>query len=377
VPTTGIVHQIDPRHPVYGGIETCIEGIVRYAPPGEMLILVGADRGGDRTIPLGTVEWYERDGRRVGFLPVATLARSGRSGWVPETARLVAGLVRFRRAVRESTDTLQVHRSETGAVVALILGALPRVQCIHGDSDRALRHPSVSYWRFLRSLHLAVERWSVKRARHTFVFSKSGAHRLQLVSPEVSYLPTWYDPSLVLVRTEPRRDHGARVLWVGRFEEEKDPLLALGTLRAFVAGADDRVAVMVGDGSLLAAVRAACSDETRVSFRGSLAPREVAQEMADADILLMTSRFEGSPVVMNEALAAGTPVVCTEESDPDGRIEQERNGVRVAGREAEELAAAIEVALGLDRSACVASVRDLAAPSLVPRVFELAAESSG
>jgi glycosyltransferase involved in cell wall biosynthesis len=354
---------------VSGGIETCIEGILRYAPSDETLIVIGADRGSDDVIRLGRVTWYERDGRRVGFFPVARLARHGRSGWVPETARLVAGLLRFRRRVRESIDAVQVHRSETGAVLAAILGALPRVQCVHGDSDRALRHRSVSYWRFLRPLHLAVERWSIARARHTFVFSKSGAARLGRVSREVSYLPTWYDPALVVVRTEARTDGEVRALWVGRFEEEKDPMLALAALEAFAEASASHVGIMVGDGSLHRSVHEARSDETRVRLRGALARTDVALAMADADVLLMTSRFEGSPVVMNEALAAGTPVVCTQESDPDGRIEDGRNGIRVGARSSEVLAAALTAALPLRRTDCIDSVRELAAPVLVPRLF--------
>jgi glycosyltransferase involved in cell wall biosynthesis len=370
VPATGIVHQLDPWHPVAGGIETCIAGVLRYAPVDETLILIGADRSGTRQLPLGKLRWFERDGRKIGFLPVARLAPGGRSGLMPETVHLVVGLLRFRRRIRDLCDELQVHRSETGAVLGATLRAVPRVQCIHGDSARALRHRSVSYWRFFRSLHLAVERWSVRRARRTFVFSKSGAARLGRVSSAVDYLPTWYDPALVIVRTEPREASGARALWVGRLEEEKDPVLALEALEAFLAGSEGREATIVGDGTLMATLRSTRHPALGVSLPGALPAEAVARTMADADALLMTSRFEGSPVVMNEALAAGTPVVCTPESDPDHRIVDGRNGIRVDGRAPGPLAEALAAAPGLTRADCVASVEDLAAPMLVPRLFE-------
>jgi glycosyltransferase involved in cell wall biosynthesis len=226
----------------------------------------------------------------------------------------------------------------------------------------------------LRGLHLALERWSVRRAAWTYVFSRSGASRLARDCPRVSYLPTWYDPAVVVERSM-RSARPPSALWVGRFEEEKDPRLGLAVLERFVARADGRRAVMIGDGALLPELRRARMPGACVELSGRRNPAEVAVAMAEADVLLMTSRFEGSPVVMSEALAAGTPVVATDESDPDERIEQGHNGVRVAGRDPDALAVALETALELDRRSCIESVRDLAAPHLVPRVFDLAPES--
>jgi len=370
VSTTGIVHQIDPRHAVAGGIDSVIAGILRYAPSELTLVVVGADRSETKALQLGELTWLELAGHKVGFLPLTRLGRAGRSGVVPETLKLAFGLLRFRGAVRRAVDTLQVHRSETGAVLSVLLPHVPRIQCIHGDSSRALRRRSGSYWRFLRSPHLALERWSVRRATWTYFFSRSGAERLTRVCARVSYLPTWFDPEVVVPRTS-RFDGDARcALWVGRFEEEKDPRLALVVLEEFVGRAVDRRAVMVGDGGLHAAVTAARSDATSVELPGRLDPRDVAAAMSRADVFLMTSHFEGSPVVMSEALAAGTPVVATEESDPDVRIEPGTNGYRLEGRAPGPLAEALEAALTVDRTACINSVRDLAAPLIVPQLFE-------
>lgn len=374
--TTGIVHQIDPRNPVAGGIETCIAGIVRYAPPDEKLIVIGADRSGRGrragSTPLGELQWLNLHGRQVGFLPVARLGQRGRAGLVPETVTVTLGLVRFRHEIRRAVDHLQVHRSEIGAAVSLLLPGIDRVQCIHGDSSRALRYRSASYWRFLRRAHLCVERWSVRRATWTHVFNRGGAARLARASSRVSYLPTWFDPEIVRTRTEPSAGGHNRALWVGRLEEEKDPVLGISTLEAFVNGGgagDARRAVMVGDGSLQASVRAERPAGSGVELRGSLSQADVAGEMVAADVLLMTSRFEGSPVVMNESLAAGTPVVGTDESDPDERIENGRNGFRCSERSSAALAEAMAAACSLSRSACVESVRELSAPLLVPRLF--------
>lgn len=367
VPTgaaTGIVHQLDLRRLVPGGIDSVVDGIVRYAPTDERLVVIGVDRVGDAD--LGVVLELEHAGRVVGFLPVARL-RTGHRRIIPETLRFAWGLFRHRRRVAAAATRLQVHRSETGAVLGTFLRSLPFVQCIHGDSDVALRERPASYWRHLRRLHLWLERRSVRRASHTFVFSKSGARRLAAVAPTVTYLSTWFDPVTVHPRAE-RRDGPTRAaLWVGRLEPEKDPLLALEVLELFVRKGD-RSARIVGSGSLDREL-ARRSMGTGVEVAGALARADVATAMADADAFLMTSRFEGSPVVMSEALASGTPVVCTAASDPDGRIVEGVNGCLVDDRSATRLADALGLALSIDRGECIASVRELAAPAVVPLLF--------
>jgi glycosyltransferase involved in cell wall biosynthesis len=364
VGTTGIVHQLDPRALVPGGIDSVVDGIIRYAPAGERLMVIGVDRVGDAE--LGVLVELEHAGRDVGYLPVTRL-RTGHRRIIPETLRFAWGLFRHRRRIAAVALRLQVHRSETGAVLGILLRSLPYVQCIHGDSAVALRERPASYWRHLRRLHLRLERRAVRGASHTFVFSKSGARRLASVAPTVTYLSTWFDPATVRPRTAPPTGTDRRALWVGRLEPEKDPLLALEALELFIRDTG-RGARIVGSGSLEheLARRAA---GTGVELAGALTRAEGATAMAEADVFLMTSRFVGSPVVMSEALASGTPVVCTAASDPDDRIIDGVNGLVVDDRSVTNLASALAVALTVDRAECIASVQGLAAPAVVPRLF--------
>jgi hypothetical protein len=132
-----VIQQFDPRFSVPGGIDSLIDGILRYAPANVDLVVIGADRSGDRSLPLGRVLSIERHGRSIRFLAVTRMGHRGRTGWIPETLHLAVGLVRFRRRVGAAVDQLQVHRSELGAVASVLWRGVPRVQCIHGDSDHA------------------------------------------------------------------------------------------------------------------------------------------------------------------------------------------------------------------------------------------------
>lgn len=99
-----------------------------------------------------------------------------------------------------------------------------------------------------------------------------------------------------------------RLVGVGRLTEQKDPLRfvrLVAALRPRLVGTDLR-AVWVGGGPLLATVqqeieRLALADVVTLAGQRS----DVRRYLADADALLLTSKWEGLPLVALEALAMG------------------------------------------------------------------------
>ena len=105
---------------------------------------------------------------------------------------------------------------------------------------------------------------------------------------------------------------GDLVLCVGHLIERKDPLLALA---AFAAGATEGARlVFVGRGPLSDAVEGAAAElglGDRVSLLGERPPAELVDWYRAANLLLLTSRREGRPNVVLEALSTGCPVLAT------------------------------------------------------------------
>ena len=100
-----------------------------------------------------------------------------------------------------------------------------------------------------------------------------------------------------------------RILWAGRLEPQKDFALALLTMAALTRPAR---LTMLGDGSLRQkadAMIASLGLSDRVTLAGHVP--NIDPYLADADVLLMTSHYEGQPAVVGEALANGVPVVST------------------------------------------------------------------
>lgn len=101
-----------------------------------------------------------------------------------------------------------------------------------------------------------------------------------------------------------------KLVFVGRLEAEKDPCLAL---RAFAKSAPaDACLIVVGSGSERALVEHLARQfdiSNRVFFEGEA---DAAPYYALADLVLVTSRYEGYGLVIIEALARGVPVLSTD-----------------------------------------------------------------
>jgi glycosyltransferase involved in cell wall biosynthesis len=361
-----IVHQFDPDREVPGGINTCIGDLVRYAPAGYAFAIAGvSDRTDER---LG--EWTVRTlhGREVAFMPLAHLASDRQRRFVPHSARVAAGLARFRR--RMPRVLTQTHRVDLGAAVQSLLPRRETVQFIHTDTERALSRGTDSIWRFAPSVYGSVERASLRRASRVVAFSARDAERLQRAGIAARAMTTWFDPERFF--PAPERPAGLELAWVGRLELPKDPELAVRALAVLARRGVDARLTVVGDGTLRPALERLVEAEglgDAVTFAGQKPRWETAERLRRSSLLVMSSHFEGSPRALIEALACGLPVACTPESDPDGLVRPGSTGAVAAGREPEQLAEAILGACDSPASACVEAVAELRAPDAVARLL--------
>jgi glycosyltransferase involved in cell wall biosynthesis len=108
------------------------------------------------------------------------------------------------------------------------------------------------------------------------------------------------------------RDGVCRILWAGRLEPQKDVGLALKTIQVLNKLVPAHL-TLLGDGSLrdwTDGQIAAMGLKEQVTRQGHVPA--IDPYLAKADVLLMTSQYEGQPAVAGEALARGVPVVGTD-----------------------------------------------------------------
>lgn len=168
----------------------------------------------------------------------------------------------------------------------------------------------------------------VKRALAHFVLRR--AHSVRAVSTRVAeqvartgtkaqvhVLPMYLDLER-FTKVTPIAHERPTILWIGRFEKEKDPLRAIAVLREVRAHGSDAVLVMLGAGSLAEKLQSA-AHELPVEFPGWKAPEEY---LPYADVVLSTSPAESWGASIIESLAAGVPVVA-----PDVGVAREAGAI--------------------------------------------------
>lgn len=119
------------------------------------------------------------------------------------------------------------------------------------------------------------------------------------------------------------------ICFVGRLEHEKNVHLIL---RAFarIAVENQRVKLVIaGDGSLRKDLEHLAQElglPNRVVFFGRLSHEGVRDLLCASEILVLASKWEGSPLIIREALAVGTRVVSTNVGDISELIHDESLG---------------------------------------------------
>ncbi len=140
---------------------------------------------------------------------------------------------------------------------------------------------------------------------------------------------------------DPARRRPGRLLFVGRFVDQKNLPLLFEALRGGAAGVTE--IVLAGDGPQRESLeRLARSLGLPARFAGRLTAEGVRAEMAAAAAFVLPSRYEGTPKALLEAMAAGLPCVAT---DVVGTREVLRHGEE--GLLVPEDPAALAKALGL------------------------------
>jgi glycosyltransferase involved in cell wall biosynthesis len=374
-----IIHQFDPERAAVGGVDTVIRDVVKFSPPTDDWSLVGVQSRAAGRRGIGQWREVDLDGRPVRFLPVEAIDPDDQNRRVPHTARLVAGLLRAGRP--RLSGVLHVHRVDLAAALATLYPRSPLVLWIHTSLSGALGSTSDSTWKNLRSVYGGVERTAIRRALSVVTAGRPEFDRVSALHPRCFELPSWYDDDIFGHHPRPDGpDRDPRLVWAGRLEEPKDPNLALDVAAELKRRGTPVTLEVYGTGTLRARLERRIAAESLadvVELRGPVPRRQLAGHIAAADVLLMTSHFEGAPRILVEALGCGTPVAGPAAVDPAGVITS-ANGRLAPARTAASIADAVTAAAALRRPEVSASVRNSAAGTLVPELLaELEAPAPG
>jgi glycosyltransferase involved in cell wall biosynthesis len=232
-------------------------------------------------------------------------------------ARSFAALSRHLRP-----DVIHSHSSKAGFVGRLggLGGVGIRFHTIHGWGHTPLDPPR------RRQLLIGAERLAALRTTKLIAVSPEvrdeglalGIGRADQYAvigspvdmrPHASYFD--FESARAEARARLRLPQDAEVIgWVGRFSAQKDPEALVAVIGTLLTQRHNAYAVLIGDGPDRAAVQARMASEIaerRVLLMGA---RDDVRALYPAfDVLLHTSRWEGHPRAVREALAERVPVV--------------------------------------------------------------------
>lgn len=159
-------------------------------------------------------------------------------------------------------------------------------------------------------------------------------------------IPTRIVPNIVPVERFPFRRRSRlrpRLVWVRQFEPVYRPLDALEVLAQVQTHHPEATLTMVGDGSLLPALRRAVADRNLhgVTLPGRLPPEALPAVYDEADLFLNTSSVDNLPLSLIEAAACGLPIVSTAAGAIPDLIADGENGLLAPVGDVAALAAAI------------------------------------
>jgi glycosyltransferase involved in cell wall biosynthesis len=239
----------------------------------------------------------------------------GRAAWslwvlLTALAKLVRGRLSGNLAGVHVNMAERLSLARKSAVVAACRAlGIPVVLHLHAAQlhhfYRALPGPLQRLTRWIFSLPACVV--VLGAAARRFVIEELGvpARRVEIVINGV--------PEPAVQREARDADGKKRVLFLGNLSERKgvSDLLAALAQPDFDAGPLEVVIAGGGDVAAYQAKARALGLDDVVRFAGWCGQEQVAQLMAQADVLVLPSYDEGLPLVILEALAHGVAVVCT------------------------------------------------------------------
>ncbi|MES2441442.1 MAG: glycosyltransferase family 4 protein [Pseudomonadota bacterium] len=194
--------------------------------------------------------------------------------------------------------------------------------------ETSARSSASSGWRW--AVKRAVAGWMVRRMAFGLPVGREAADYLRAFGPTdapMHYFPNTPDTAPIVAEAERLAATGGEaslraelgiaadapiLLFVGRLIDAKRPLDAVEAFRR-LEGAEKAVLLIVGDGDRMEALREAAAGDSRIVFTGWLKdPAVIAGLMSISTAMLLPSSHEPWGAVVNEAMAAGTPVISSD-----------------------------------------------------------------
>lgn len=226
----------------------------------------------------------------VTYLPMETMSTR-------ELSRVIA---------EQKPDLIHAHDMRASFFSALCCGKIPLVSHIHNNAydARGLSAKTVAYLLAgFRAKHIL---WVSNSSYEGYAFHK-------LFAKKSSVLYNIIDTEQIFEKkAKDANTYDYDMIYVGRLTFQKDPQRLMRLCARLKESKPDLKVAIVGTGELEAEVKTLCEElgiQNNVQFLGFQS--NPIKMIHDSKAMILTSRWEGTPMCALEAMALGTPVVST------------------------------------------------------------------
>ncbi len=349
-PVLTIFYQFDPWKSSIGGIQTVVRNFIKFSPLEFKIRLVGIESTPDG--PVGCWQTRELVGKSIDFFPLFRLLDDDRRRLFPTSLRYALGLL----GKDFSSDFMHFHRLETALFTRFWQGH--KALFVHNDIHQQIRSSEANsiLWQRFPWLYFTFEGRLIHQFDQVLSCNSESTALYQQQYPQlanrITFIRNTFDGDIFYPISDAEQNQRRRqqatsmgleedtrfLLFAGRLHPQKDPLLLLN---AFSLIAEPKVHLLVaGDGELMSEMQTNIKTlgiSRRVTLLGSLPYQELANLHRIASLFVLTSAYEGLPLVVLEALACGTPVVTTRSgetprllSSSSGIVCQDRSPAQIA-----------------------------------------------
>jgi len=331
-----------PGEEALGGVEVVMETLVRALRDADVAVTVVTC-----TPRCHRVVSCQADG--VTFTLVPTDQRTGRLTWYAAERRAVRAVV-----AASGADVAHAQGANFYGPATLRAG-LPSLVTLHGIHYREARITDRASgvgerlskrMRGLGNAHF--ERATLRHAHDLVIISPYVEEAVEgRTSARLHRIPNPVPDAFYGVRRNPVP---GQVLFVGSIEPRKNVLTLVKAFRAtarHVPGARLRLIGPPKDREYHAAVMTTIAEDGdgRVTYLGTLPAAALHAEYASASVLALPSREESSPLAVQQAMAAGVPVIASRAGGVGALVEDGRTGALVAAGDEADLSARLSALL--------------------------------
>ena len=343
--------------------------------------------------PVGKVQRITVFGKKVNFLPVLYVKDENVRTMIPLSFKFTLSLFRYKKLIACENRILIYNRIEPALAFANVPSK--KVSFIHYNTMNSLYSSySEAKWRCFPWLYFQMEKFLLSRMDKIFVVNQKALEfykdRYHLMADKFSFLPTWADQETFFphetsfrpgYRSEFLKERNLAmnaklILFVGRLESIKDPLLLIDSFNHANSSAPETILLIVGKGALRNKMEDRIihhSLNKKVIFFNNLPQDKVADLMKISDVFLLTSASEGMPRSVLEALACGLPVVTTDVGEVKMVVTNDFSGLICPDRNAAVISDALLKVLNDNKFTsdnCVSSIQDYTAQRVLKRVYD-------